>query len=50
MSFLTDKGNARVDDITVSHDDVAPVPLPAAGLMLSGALGGLAFLRRRKTA
>ena len=50
VSFLTDKGNARVDDITVSHDDVAPVPLPAAGLMLSGALGGLAFLRRRKTA
>lgn len=29
---------------------VAPVPVPAAGLMLLGALGGLAFLRRRKAA
>lgn len=28
----------------------APVPLPAAGLMLVGALGGLAMLRRRKSA
>lgn len=30
--------------------DPAPVPLPAAGLLLVGALGGLAALRRRKTA
>jgi hypothetical protein len=29
---------------------IAPVPLPAAGLMLLGALGGLAALRRRKAA
>lgn len=29
-------------------DPVAPVPLPAAGLMLVGAIGGLAALRRRK--
>lgn len=28
---------------------VAPVPVPAAGLLLLGALGGLAALRRRKT-
>lgn len=28
----------------------APVPLPAGGLLLIGALGGLAALRRRKTA
>jgi hypothetical protein len=29
---------------------VAPIPLPAAGLLLVGALGGLAALRRRKAA
>lgn len=29
---------------------VAPVPLPAGGLMLVGALGGIAALRRRKKA
>lgn len=28
----------------------APIPLPAGGLLLIGALGGLAALRRRKTA
>jgi hypothetical protein len=38
-----------------NHDDflirvnVAAVPLPAGGLLLIGALGGLAVLRRRKT-
>ena len=30
--------------------DVAAVPVPAGGLLLIGALGGLAALRRRKTA
>lgn len=30
--------------------NVAPVPLPAAGFLLIGALGGLAVVRRRKTA
>lgn len=30
--------------------NVAAVPLPAGGLLLIGALGGLAFLRRRKAA
>lgn len=29
---------------------LSPVPVPAAGLLLLGALGGLAALRRRKTA
>lgn len=29
---------------------IAPVPVPAAGLMLLGALGGIAALRRRKQA
>ena len=35
-------------NITLSSD-VAPVPLPAGGLLLVGALGGLAALRRRKS-
>lgn len=30
--------------------DLAPVPLPAAGFLLVGALGGLAAMRRRKAA
>ncbi|PYE84542.1 THxN family PEP-CTERM protein [Pseudoroseicyclus aestuarii] len=30
--------------------DVAPIPLPAGGALLLGALGGLGLLRRRKTA
>ena len=30
--------------------DVSPVPVPAGGLLLIGALGGLAALRRRKAA
>ncbi len=34
-----------VDNISIAP---APVPVPAAGLMLVGALGGLAALRRRK--
>ena len=41
-------GNIRVDDLALSYDaQVAPVPLPAAGLMLVMALGGFGTLRRR---
>lgn len=32
----------------ISYGDLAPVPLPAGGLLLLGALGGVAALRRRK--
>lgn len=48
--FFDDDG-ANNDD---NHDDlvirVSAVPVPAAGFLLIGALGGLAALRRRKTA
>lgn len=55
ISFImANTGNGRVDDIALTYDDgsqpPAPVPLPAAGLMLAGALGGLTALRRRKAA
>ncbi|WP_146587983.1 VPLPA-CTERM sorting domain-containing protein [Puniceibacterium confluentis] len=34
----------------VFADGVAPIPLPAGGLLLIGALGGLSIVRRRRTA
>lgn len=34
----------------VAYGNLAPIPLPAGGLLLVGALGGLAALRRRKSA
>jgi hypothetical protein len=42
-----DAGGPVIDNVSVS---LAAVPLPAGGLLLIGALGGLAALRRRKTA
>jgi hypothetical protein len=47
LSFLTNTGNARVDDIVLTTNP-APIPLPAPALLLLGALGGLATLRRRR--
>lgn len=38
------------DDFTVSSIEVSAVPLPAAGWLLFGGIGGLAALRRRKKA
>lgn len=35
---------------TLSYDTAAPVPLPAGLPLLAGALGGLGYLRSRKTA
>lgn len=42
--------NFRLKSATLEvSGTVSPVPLPAAGLLLLGALGGLAAVRRRKT-
>ncbi len=43
-------GNLRLDQLTVTNLDVAPVPLPAAGLLLTGALSAFGLTRRRRRA
>lgn len=46
-----DNNGPIIDNVlltTVGSTDVAPVPVPAAGLLLLGAMGALAGLRRRK--
>lgn len=45
-----DSVDGAVTQIEVRAGDVAPVPLPASGLLLLGGMGGLSFLRRRKKA
>ncbi|MEM8795984.1 MAG: VPLPA-CTERM sorting domain-containing protein [Pseudomonadota bacterium] len=45
-----DVGNAATGGFDVDAVRVTPVPLPAAGLMLVGAIGGLALMRRRRKA
>jgi len=42
----SDSYGGFIDNVSVAP---APVPLPAAGLLLIGAIGGLAALRRRRT-
>lgn len=52
IALFGDGGGNNDDDYDdyVLQIDVAAVPLPAGGLLLLGALGGIAALRRRKTA
>ena len=42
--------NRGKPDFALAGIDLAPIPVPAAGLLLLTALGGLALARRRKTA
>ncbi|MGR3540215.1 MAG: VPLPA-CTERM sorting domain-containing protein [Hasllibacter sp.] len=44
----TTQTNARTGGFDIDSVSVAAVPLPAGGLLLLGALGGLGFMRRRK--
>lgn len=49
--FVADTNDAYgFADGALAGVGIAPVPVPAAGLMLMGGLGGLAALRRRKKA
>lgn len=52
VSLFSDAGDGfGFDDAVLAGTRApSPVPLPAAGLLLLGGLGGLAALRRRKTA
>lgn len=43
----SEAGNGFDFSVDVDVEDVAPIPVPAAGLMLLTALGGAAALRRR---
>lgn len=43
-------GTSTTSGITFTANTLAPIPLPATGLLLVGALGGLGLLRRRKAA
>ena len=47
ITFTASGGNVRFDDLNIS---MSAVPLPAAGLLLLGALGGLTVMRKRKMA
>ncbi|MBT8152519.1 VPLPA-CTERM sorting domain-containing protein [Epibacterium ulvae] len=51
--FFEDFDNILLNDGTFAFSDfaaIAPVPLPAGGLLLLGGLGGLTVLRRRRRA
>lgn len=50
VMFISSRNAFEVANITVFLDDQPPggvVPVPAAGLLLIGAMGGLALMRRR---
>lgn len=48
--FVAAGGNRNDVAMRIYGEEVAPVPLPAGGLLMLTGLGAMAFLRRRKTA
>lgn len=48
LSFLTNRGNARIDNMVLDVPAPAPVPLPAPAFMLMAGLASLGVVRRRK--
>lgn len=48
LCFFCGDRELRYDKFTVASIDVSPVPIPAAGFLLIGAIGGLIALRRQK--
>jgi len=50
--FFQDDGadnvGAVLDYVRITTDAPAPVPVPAAGLLLLGGLGGLGMMRKRR--
>ena len=51
ITFTANLGNVRIDDLDFGGgNEPAPIPLPAGGVLLAGALGLFGLLRRRKAA
>lgn len=48
-AYVSDHG-VNLTNYAFKVDAVAPVPVPAAGLLLIGAIGGLGFVARRRAA
>ena len=50
FTVLSSNDNYGFADGALAAIEVAPVPVPAAGVLLAGGLGGLALIRRRRKA
>ncbi|MCB1312563.1 MAG: VPLPA-CTERM sorting domain-containing protein, partial [Sedimentitalea sp.] len=50
FEYIPVAGSSTVNQFYIGAATVAPVPVPAAGLLLLTALGGLGVARRRRKA